>query len=364
MTTASSTAPGGAGFDVDIVVIGAGPAGLNAARILTRAGLAVVVLEARDRVGGRLWSPGGLDLGPSWFWSNEPRINQVVADIAALEFSQSIDGDALFQNDQGVQRMAGNPIDAPSGRIAGGMQTVALGLAASLPDDVVRLGEPVLSVARSAVGLTVESTAAVWTATDVIVAVPPATAVHAIDFGDHLEPALRRVAAHTPVWMGAMAKAVARYERPFWRDLGLAGAAFSHVGPMREIHDMSGPSGEPAALFGFVPLQEGRAKPFDTDIVDQLTALFGDEAARPVELVVQDWRSESFTSPPGVERLVDYQYFGHPGYQTPSIDGHLHWASTETSTVTPGHIEGALAASQRAARHILHHPSPRADVAS
>ncbi|MEO6809052.1 MAG: FAD-dependent oxidoreductase, partial [Isosphaeraceae bacterium] len=133
-----------------------------------------------------------------------------------------------------------------------------------------------------------------------------------------------------------------------------------HVGPMREIHDMSGPSGDPAALFGFVPLHQGQAKPTNTDIVEQLAALFGDEASHPIELIIQDWRSEPFTSPPGVERLIDYQYFGHESFQTPSMSGRLHWASTETSTVTPGHIEGALAASERAARHVLRHSSSRA----
>jgi monoamine oxidase len=138
----------------------------------------------------------------------------------------------------------------------------------------------------------------------------------------------------------------------------LAGAVFSQIGPMREIHDMSGPTGDPAALFGFVPLRDGRSRHLDADIVDQLTALFGDEAATPTELLVQDWSREPFTSPPGVERLVDYQYFGHEAYRNPSFDGHLHWASTETSTVSPGHIEGALAASERAARQILQHDPP------
>jgi monoamine oxidase len=58
---------------VDVVVIGAGLAGLCAARDLVDAGAAVVVLEARDRVGGRTWTNRFPDtgemveLGGSWF---------------------------------------------------------------------------------------------------------------------------------------------------------------------------------------------------------------------------------------------------------------------------------------------------------
>lgn len=54
----------------DTVVVGAGVAGLTAARLLARAGRRVVVLEARDRIGGRTWTDrtdGGVtDLGASW----------------------------------------------------------------------------------------------------------------------------------------------------------------------------------------------------------------------------------------------------------------------------------------------------------
>lgn len=54
----------------DALVLGAGIAGLAAARALTDKGLNVIVLEARTRVGGRMWTDSSLglplDLGASW----------------------------------------------------------------------------------------------------------------------------------------------------------------------------------------------------------------------------------------------------------------------------------------------------------
>jgi len=56
--------------EFDTVVVGAGVSGLTAARLLARNGRRVVVLEARDRVGGRLWTQRteghATDLGASW----------------------------------------------------------------------------------------------------------------------------------------------------------------------------------------------------------------------------------------------------------------------------------------------------------
>ncbi|HUY91360.1 MAG TPA: FAD-dependent oxidoreductase [Pirellulales bacterium] len=58
-----------------ILVIGAGMAGLAAARTLTAAGFDVLVLEGRQRLGGRIWTdrsfPGAVDLGASWIESKQ-----------------------------------------------------------------------------------------------------------------------------------------------------------------------------------------------------------------------------------------------------------------------------------------------------
>lgn len=59
--------------EADVIIIGAGFSGLTAARNLAQAGISVVVLEGRDRIGGRTWyrkyegSEKGIELGGTWF---------------------------------------------------------------------------------------------------------------------------------------------------------------------------------------------------------------------------------------------------------------------------------------------------------
>ncbi len=72
-TTAASTATPAASSrraDADVLVIGAGIAGLGAAAALKAKGVDVLVIEARRRIGGRVWSNADLgmplDLGASW----------------------------------------------------------------------------------------------------------------------------------------------------------------------------------------------------------------------------------------------------------------------------------------------------------
>ena len=64
--------------DVDVVVIGAGFAGLTAARELTRQGASVSIVEARDRIGGRTWLDKRLgrelEIGGTWVHWTQPYV--------------------------------------------------------------------------------------------------------------------------------------------------------------------------------------------------------------------------------------------------------------------------------------------------
>ncbi|MEL6984923.1 MAG: FAD-dependent oxidoreductase, partial [Actinomycetota bacterium] len=277
-------------------------------------------------------------------------------------------GDAIFHEPSGGRRLSGNPIDVPSGRFTAGAEALARGLADLLPPERIHLSTPVIAIEQpDPDGDLLVTTAPGQVTSDpdpavagpiraghVILALPPALAVHRLRFAPPLPDRLAGLAAATPVWMASVAKVVASYRQPFWRERGLAGAAISHLGPMGEIHDMSGPDGDPAVLFGFARLLQADQPPPDRAAIEhQLAALFGPDAPAPTDVVIHDWRAEADTTPIGTDGSTAYQLFGHPLYQTPTFGGRLHWASTETATVSPGHIEGAMASGERAAAAIV-----------
>lgn len=348
-----------ADHSLDAVVIGAGIAGLTAAHTLTAAGLDVAVYEARDRVGGRLLSStgdgGAVDLGATWFWPNEPLVRSFTDDLGLATFPQALSGDALFEADQrGPQRLGGNPLDGPSARFADGAQALALRLADRLPPGTLHLAASVSAVRVDDDRVVVEAAGGTAAAGHIVLALPPALAVEAIAFTPTLPAPVRDLAAGTAVWMGDVVKAVAVYDRPFWRAAGLAGSAISHLGPFRELHDHSGPGGRPAALFGFAPAAQfdGAASGQVADaFARQLARLFGPHAADPRRIHVTDWSREQHTNPRTPAPAASTASYGHPLFGRP-VAGRIHWASTETAADYAGHIEGAIRAGTRAARTV------------
>ncbi len=80
----------------DAIVVGAGLSGLVCATRLVAAGVDAVVVEARDRVGGRLetGAVGGatVDLGGQWMSVGQPRLAALAAELGVASFPQRRDG--------------------------------------------------------------------------------------------------------------------------------------------------------------------------------------------------------------------------------------------------------------------------------
>ena len=445
-------------LEVDVCIVGAGFAGLAAARQLTRAGRNVAVLEARDRVGGRVCSktlPDGsrIDVGGTWVGATHDRIKATIAEHGLTTYPTNSDGDVVLELDGTIRRYAKVPkigpfallsflfalgrleamaktvpIDAPwtarrapewdrqslEGWIAspwnvpsamarrilqtivgllfsgppaetsllhllylarsntsltniislkggtedalvdGTMHLVALRIAAAL-GDAVHLARPVRRIVQDDAGVEVTTDGLAVRARRVIVATPPFLASQ-IQYEPALPVQHAQLLRRMPA--GSILRMLAVYDQPFWRKDGFNGES-SAPGMQAVVSiDQSPRDGKYGVIssyaFGAAAFELAQTTPAERQrvFVDALVRRYGAKAATPLQLIEQDWCAEPWSQGgmiaafrPGV--LTTYG----PALRQPV--GRIHWANTETATVSHAMVDGAIRSGERAASEVL-----------
>ncbi|WP_434713041.1 FAD-dependent oxidoreductase [Rhizobium sp. YTUHZ045] len=352
----------------EVAIVGAGLAGLCAARALKSMGIDFLLLEARDRLGGRILTSDehgmptddGFDLGPSWFWPMmQPDMADLVSELGLQSFSQNNNGDVIFErmSREGPQRYRPVEQQGKSLRLTGGSAALVRALERDIPADRIRLNTHVSAMALTGEGVeitlkTPDGMAAVVHASKVICALPPRLLEANVTFTPPQEQYTLARWRDTPTWMAPHAKFFAIYNRPFWRDDGLSGTAQSMVGPMVEMHDATLANGK-AALFGFIGIgADQRAALGDEALkkacLAQFARIFGAGASEPRSTLLKDWAADPLTA-----TSRDPLATGHLSAEDAnSLSGlwgqRLFMAGSETSAIEAGFLAGAVAAAKRA----------------
>ncbi len=329
-----------------IAIIGAGVSGLYAAIQLHQKGYDVTVFEARDRVGGRILTKEGFDLGPTWYWPDtEKTISELVDTLGLESFVQHTTGHMVLERQTTTapeRHVLPEESIVRTKRVVGGMTSLVEVLYAKLSEDIVHLGHRLVSIDRQTdrVQLTFRN-GAVYHADDAILALPPRI-VAKLTIEPELSESTRNALKTTPTWMASQAKALIVYKTPFWREEGLSGFGMSWVGPLQEIHDASPMNGQ-GALFGFFRLSPGEREVLGegqvkTRVIEQLEKLYGPKANDFLAFHYMDWSTESETATS--DDLMPLTAF--PAYGPIELGDRLHLIGSETDAQFGGHIEGAL----------------------
>ena len=336
-----------------------------------QAGLSVRVLEAAERIGGRVHSvysesTGNLkqssylaDLGPTWVWPPyQAAVQSVLEDHKLQLIEQYNKGAAVIERPNESSQLHQLPGQHGMSRLQGGPQSIVNSLAAELHDDTILLNSEVNSVSDKTDYIEVKDKQHTIHARTVVVAAPLRVTSERITFTPNLSDNHQQLMASAATWMATQAKAVLIYKKAFWRDNNLSGRVASQIGPLTEVHDHSGVDGNPAALFGFIGVtakaRSEHSEQLQQAIVKQMVRCFGDQAADPESVIIEDWATNSYIC---TQRDLD-EIPQHPGVLAELIrencwDGRLLFASAETAVISPGLIDGALEAGNRAAEALI-----------
>ena len=337
--------------NTDILIIGGGLTGLTLAYLLRDSKLKVKIVEARDRIGGRihtLYSDTipSLEMGATWLGKKHSALVQLLDTLNIGIYEQEMSEKAIYEADasNAAQLIPIPPNPEPSHRIEGGSSNLINALASHLEKDQIDLNQAIQSIHKEDSKLTVKSASQVYQASIVVATLPPFLLKHSIDITPALPADLLTVADQTHTWMGESIKVAIAYKTPFWRTINGTGTIFSNAGPINEMYDHSNEALGLYGLKGFINGASFTATKAQREqvVIRQLQKYFGDPAADYLSYEETVWRKESFTSTSYPGYIMPHQNNGHTIYRQSFLDGQFFVAGSETAAQYPGYMDGAV----------------------
>jgi len=349
----------------DLLIIGAGLTGLTLAYRLRSSGLNVRILEARNRLGGRIHTTTPAEklphqeMGATWLHRPHIQLQALLQELNLKLFEQVVGPHAIYEQSRSApaQLVQLPPNPEPSHRIQGGTSRLIKSLAAQVPEHWIQLGVQVRSIEDKGaqVEVVLVGEKAHLSAKQVVSTLPPNLFAQTVSCLPSLPEALLSACAKTHTWMGESIKVSIAYREPFLRKPNTSGTIFSNAGPLTELYDHAPVEDDAFALMGFMngALAGLSKEERRTLTIAQLQKFYGPQAADVLAYNEVVWRDEPYTFDASTQGMVPHQNNGHPIYRQGYWSKKLYLGGSETASSHPGYMEGAVASAQWLSEQII-----------
>jgi len=338
------------------IIIGAGLSGLTTAYKLYKSGETdFVILESRDRIGGRILTKDHVDFGATWFHTHHQHVIELLEDLQVEKFHQYSKGKSvLVYSTMAPEHYFENDPSAPSAyRVAGGSSAMIRALASSYPDKI-RTGTWVEKIVEQENEMHVETDKGTFKASKVIVTIPPRIATR-VSYSPELPSPLSEAMKSTHTWMSNAMKIGISFEKPFWKDKNLSGTVIGQVGPVVELYDHTDYKEQHFSLMGFINegLRDSSPQARKTRILDYLKKYLGKEVLNYTHYEEKDWAQDKNTSCETIKSIYMSPSYGNPVFAEFQMNGKLLFSGAETSPVYGGYMDGAIHSGLQAASKVV-----------
>lgn len=337
-------------IESDIIIIGAGLTGLTIAYLLRKQNISVTIVEARERVGGRIHTKysdtlAPQEMGATWLGRKHTALVNLLKELNIGVFKQELGTTAIYEaiSTSPPQLVSLPPNNEPSYRIQNGTSTLINALVNKLDTDQIYLNETIQRIDNESFGVSLKSGDHHFKASKVVSTLPPNLFLNTITVSPSLPDSVVNVGKQTHTWMGESIKISLTYKTPFWRT-NSSGTIVSNVGPIPEMYDHSNYENNRFALKGFLngtyfSLTKSERLGL---IMTQLEKYYGSAAQHFLTYEETVWRKEQFTFSDYESHILPHQNNGHSIFRQAFLDRKLWLAGAETAMQFPGYMDGAV----------------------